>query len=307
MAADAVAGGYGSRTVIADVSLSVEFGTVTVLVGGNGSGKSTLLRVLAGLAPSQRGVVTVAGNDVRSYSARGLARRLAHLPQAPIVPDGVTVRELVLLGRHPHRRLLSGPDHADCEAVDWAMDATGLAGFAGRVVSELSGGERQRVWVAVALAQQAPLLLLDEPTTFLDIRHQLELLELLRGLADDAGRAVVAVLHDLNHAAAFADRLVVLGEGRVLAQGRPAEVLRPELVRAAFGVDAEVEDRDGRVVCLFRTLGADVRSPTSPQGEDHHAKAIARPSAAGRRRAGGGGVRPRIRLDEVGVPGGGHD
>ncbi|MFP5375663.1 MAG: ABC transporter ATP-binding protein [Acidimicrobiia bacterium] len=271
------------------MSLAVEAGTTTFLVGGNGSGKSTLLRVLAGLAAPQQGTVRVHGRDIASCSRRALARRLAHLPQAPLVPDGVTVEELVVLGRHPHRPLLGGPDGADREAVRWAMGATGVAGFAGRMVSELSGGERQRAWVALALAQQAPVVLLDEPTTFLDIRHQLEVLELLRGLARRQGLAVLAVLHDLNQAAAFADRLVVLGSGRVLAQGRPAEVLTAGLVRRAFGVDADVERRGGTVTCHFRPLTTDAPPASPPQGEPPDAQAA--PAPPGRRRRPGGRLR----------------
>lgn len=248
-----VAVGYGSTVVVRDVSLAIEPGTCVVVVGGNGSGKSTLVRVLAGLAQPLAGTVTVAGRDIASYPPKLLARHVAHLPQSPLVPDGLSVAELVLFGRHPHRGLLGGPDVADHDALAWAMDVTGVTSFGNRLVAELSGGERQRAWVAVALAQQAAVLLLDEPTTFLDIRHQLELLELLRALAADHGLAVLAVLHDLNHAAAFADRLVVLGEGRVLADGAPADVLDPRLVRTAFGVDADIEHVDGVASCRFRT------------------------------------------------------
>jgi iron complex transport system ATP-binding protein len=254
LVARSVAVGHRGRAVLEGASVVLEAGTTTAIIGPNGSGKSTLLRALAGVAKPLAGDIALDGRPLGSYTSRELARRLAHLPQAPLVPAGITVEELVALGRHPHRRLL-GSAGSDDEAVEDAITATGVGLFRRRPVAELSGGERQRVWVAVALAQQAPILLLDEPTTFLDIRHQLELLELLSKLAAE-GRAVLVVLHDLNQAAAFADDVLVLGRGRVIAQGRPAEVLDRAVISEAFEVDALVEARDGGVVCHFRSVRA---------------------------------------------------
>lgn len=244
--------GHGDRVVVADAELTFAPGRCTAIVGANGSGKSTLLRTVAGLAAPLGGRIQLGDRDVGSLRARELARHLAFLPQAPLVPAGITVTELVALGRHPHRRLLGGPTSGDDAAIAEAMAQTGLEPLAGRPVEQLSGGERQRVWIAVALAQQAPVLLLDEPTTFLDIRHQLEVLALARQLCDDGGRTVVAVLHDLNQAAAFADQLVVVGDGRILAQGPPGDVLSAELLAQAFGVHAEVHlDDESRPTCRF--------------------------------------------------------
>lgn len=253
--ASSISVGHGDRIVLADASVAVAPGSTTAIVGANGSGKSTLLRALAGVTRPLRGQVRCDGRPLADFSARELARRIAHLPQAPAVPGGITVAELVALGRHPHRRLLGGTTAADVDAVEAAMVATGVDELRHRCVGALSGGERQRVWVAVALAQGAPVLLLDEPTTFLDIRHQLELLDLLAGLARD-GRGVLVVLHDLNQAAAFADQLLVLGRGRVLAQGPPAQVLTADTIAEAFEVDAQVSATDGELVCQFRPVRA---------------------------------------------------
>ncbi|MFP5487258.1 MAG: ABC transporter ATP-binding protein [Acidimicrobiia bacterium] len=265
--ARSVAVGHGAGPVLSDASLLVAPGTTTAIVGANGSGKSTLLRALAGVAKAQQGHILLEGRPLDSCRPREVARRVAHLPQAPLVPAGMTVEELVALGRHPHRRLVGAATASDSRAVEHAVDATGIGAFRRRQVAELSGGERQRVWVAVALAQEAPVLLLDEPTTFLDIRHQLELLELLADLAN-AGRAVLVVLHDLNQAAAFADQLLVLGRGRVLAQGPPADVLHSDVISEAFEVDAHVEARGSGIVCHFRPLRTE-STETTPHIQEH--------------------------------------
>lgn len=252
LSTDDLAVGHGDSVVVSDVDLSFAPGRCTAVVGANGSGKSTLLRALAGLAPAMAGTVSLDGTPVDTFGARALARQVAFLPQSPLVPGGITVAELVALGRHPHRRLLGGPTPDDERAIDDAMARTGIVAFADRTVDQLSGGERQRVWIAVALAQEAPVLLLDEPTTFLDIRHQLEVLALIRHLCDEGGRTVVAVLHDLNQASSFADHLVVVGNGRILAEGSPAEVLSAELLAEAFGVHADVHlDGDDQPTCRF--------------------------------------------------------
>ena len=253
--------GYGDRLVCEDVDLTLPGGALTAIVGSNGCGKSTLLRGLAGALTPTRGVVRLLGDDRRWLSSREAARRLALLPQNPLVPEAVTVRELVSRGRYPHRRAFRGLSAQDRAAVEQALARTATDTLADRFVSELSGGQRQRVWVALVLAQQTPVVLLDEPTTYLDIAHQHEVLALARGLAGQ-GRTVVAVLHDLGQAAAYADHLVVLRAGEVLAAGAPGEVLTPETVEAAFGLAARVlADPDTGAPLVLPAVAPD-RPPT---------------------------------------------
>ncbi len=232
--------GYRGRRVISNLSLSLPQGRFTAILGPNGCGKSTLLRGLARLIPPESGRVALDGEDLRNFAPRALARRLGLLPQAPLAPEGITVADLVARGRAPWRGLLSGWSPADEAARAEAMRATGVAQFAERPLSELSGGQRQRVWIALALAQETEHLLLDEPTTWLDLPHQIEILRLLARLRREAGRSLVAVLHDLNLAARHADHLVLLAPGRLVAQGPPEQVLTPEHVESAFGMKARV-------------------------------------------------------------------
>ena len=232
--------GYGERPVLDGLDLVVPDGSFTVLVGPNACGKSTLLRGLARMLRPRAGSVLLDGAEVSSLPAKEVARRLGLLPQGPTAPEGMTVVDLVGRGRYPHQGLLGRWSAADEAAVAEAMAATGTAELAGRDVEELSGGQRQRVWLAMALAQQTPLLLLDEPTTYLDIAHQVEVMDLLADLHDAGGRTLVAVLHDLNHAARYATHLVAMREGAVVAQGPPAEVVTAELVEAVFGLRCRV-------------------------------------------------------------------
>ncbi|WP_370288288.1 ABC transporter ATP-binding protein [Nocardioides sp.] len=232
--------GYRDRLVVRDLDLEVPPGRFTAIVGPNACGKSTLLRGLARLHPLAGGVVTVEGDDAASLSRRELARRVAVLPQSSTAPDGVRVAELVARGRYAHQGWFARPSAADDEAVARAMAATGVADLAERRLEELSGGQRQRVWIAMVLAQETPAVLLDEPTTYLDLTHQVDLLELLVGLNRERGTTVVAVLHELNLAARYADHLVVMASGSIVAQGRPGDVLTEEVVRRAFGLDAAV-------------------------------------------------------------------
>lgn len=242
----------GGKVIVRDVDLQLQPGRVTALVGQNGSGKSTLLRALARVLPAHAGSVQLDGQDIHALPSREVARRLAYLPQASAASAGMTVRSLVELGRMPHLGrfgFLRGDDHA---AVAWALEATELTRYSDRRVDTLSGGERQRAWLAVALAQRARLLLLDEPTTYLDVRHQLDVLALVRDLNRDAGLTVCWVLHDLNAAAAFSDDIVWLREGRVLASGASDELMTPELIRDTFDFEATIvpDPRTGRPVCL---------------------------------------------------------
>ena len=231
---------YGERTVVADLDLDVLPGRVTAVVGANACGKSTLLRSMSRLLTPTRGQVLLDGAQVHRPPARQLARTLGLLPQQPLAPDGIAVADLVGRGRHPHQGLLSRWRPEDDAAVAAALDATGTAELADRPVDELSGGQRQRVWIAMALAQETDVLLLDEPTTFLDVAHQVEVLDLLVDLNHQRGTTVVMVLHDLNMAARYADHLVAMADGGVHASGPPGEVLTEDCVRAVFGMDSTV-------------------------------------------------------------------
>ncbi len=226
--------------VIEDLDLEVPTGRITAIVGANACGKSTLLRAMSRLLRPRTGHVLLDGKAVHRMPARELARSLGLLPQAPIAPEGISVAELVGRGRHPHQGVFSRWTRQDDVAVASALAATHTTDLADRPVDELSGGQRQRVWIAMALAQDTDVLLLDEPTTFLDVSHQLEVLDLLTDLNRDRGTTVVMVLHDLNLAARYADHLIAIAGGRLHAAGAPAEVLTEDVVQAVFGIDSRV-------------------------------------------------------------------
>jgi iron complex transport system ATP-binding protein len=227
--------GYDRTTVFENLDLSIDEGTVTTLIGANGSGKSTLLKAFGRLLPPRRGTVRLAGTPIGHLSARAVARRLAVLPQKPLTPAATTVADLVMRGRHPHQSLLRPWTPADATTVAAALAATGLADVADRDVNSLSGGQLQRAWIALVLAQETPVILLDEPTTFLDLAHQLDVLRLVRSINRERGSTIVMVLHDLGLAARYSDRL-----GVVLADGEPWQVLTPQLLKVAFGLAADV-------------------------------------------------------------------
>ncbi|MGW4895763.1 ABC transporter ATP-binding protein [Kitasatospora sp. NPDC004240] len=231
---------YGNRVIVDGLDLEIPGGAVTAIVGPNACGKSTLLRGLVRLLSPASGSVTLDGSDIHRMPARALAKRMGLLPQQPVTPEAITVESLVRLGRFPHQRMLSPWSKADQEAVEEALRRTGTDVLRDQQVDRLSGGQRQRAWIALALAQDTPLLLLDEPTTFLDLRHQLDVLDLVADLHEEAGRTVVMVLHDLGQAARYADHLVVLKDGRLAASGAPAEVLTAELVESVFQVPCQV-------------------------------------------------------------------
>lgn len=230
---------HGARAVLHDISLAFKPGEVTVIAGPNGCGKSTLLRCLARLHRPDAGQVQVGSQDVWTVPARDSARLLAMLPQAPITPEGISVAALVRYGRHPHQGLLRQWSAHDERAVHKALHDTGTSDLASRPLSQLSGGQRQRCWLAMALAQETPVLLLDEPTSMLDLGHQVEVLDLVRQLAR-AGRTVVMVLHDLGAAARYGDTLVAMRDGRVAASGRPRSVVTAALVRELYGIEADI-------------------------------------------------------------------
>ncbi|TDE12207.1 ABC transporter ATP-binding protein [Jiangella asiatica] len=232
---------YGPDRVVVDgLDLELPPGKVTAVIGANGSGKSTVLRALARLLRPVDGQVLLDGRDIHQMRTRDVARQLGLLPQAPVSPDGITVRDLVRRGRTPHTSLWRQWSDADEAALLAALAATDLTELADDPVDALSGGQRQRAWLALVIAQETPLLLLDEPTTFLDIAHQVDVLELVRALNRDAGRTVVMVLHDLNQACRFADHLVALRGGRIVTAGPPAAVVTTELVRTVFDLDAMI-------------------------------------------------------------------
>ncbi|UVY84107.1 ABC transporter ATP-binding protein [Brachybacterium sp. NBEC-018] len=232
--------GYEQRVVCEGVDLRIERGSYTAIIGPNACGKSTLLRAAARVLPAMSGSVLLDGTDIRTVPTRRLATRLGLLPQTSLAPDGIRVADLVARGRYPHQGMFDRWSATDEAAVVAALEATGTGDLAGRLVDELSGGQRQRVWVAMALAQETPVLLLDEPTTFLDITHQYGLLELFERLRSELDRTVVVVLHDLNQAARFADHLVVMKDGAVVAAGPPGEVLTAELVEEVYDLPCRV-------------------------------------------------------------------
>ncbi len=232
--------GYRQRSVITDLSLKISSGTVTALVGPNGSGKSTLLKALARVLAPQQGAVYLDGEAIAKMHTRHIAQKVGILPQGTQEVAGITVYELVEQGRYPHVGAMRMLHHQDHAAIHKALTLTGMTEFASRPLDSLSGGERQRAWIALALAQATSTLLLDEPTTFLDIRHQLEVLELIQYLNHEQAITILMVLHDLNQAARYAQRMVVMYQGEVFADGSPAEILTKELVKKVFGVQAHI-------------------------------------------------------------------
>lgn len=242
---------YDTTSIIHSLDLETPSGQITALIGPNGCGKSTLLRGLARLLKPKVGSVLLNGYAIQTIPTKQLAKELGILPQSPVAPEGITVRELVAQGRYPHQDWFQQWSHADEEALQKALTLTTLTHLADRAVDTLSGGQRQRAWIAMALAQETDILLLDEPTTYLDLAHQLEVLELLVKLNQE-GKTIIMVLHDLNHAAHYADHLVALADGRISAQGTSHEVITEEIIRDVFGVESQVIPHPitGKPLCL---------------------------------------------------------
>lgn len=234
--------GYSERPIIAGLDVSITDGSVTAIVGPNACGKSTLLRGLSRLLAPTAGQVLLDGTDIARIPTKEVARRLGLLPQSSTAPEGISVADLVSRGRFPHHRVMRQWGAEDERAVSDAMTATGVADLGPRLVDELSGGQRQRVWIAMVLAQDTPLILLDEPTTYLDVAHQIELLDLFVELNRTRERTVVAVLHDLNHACRFADQIIVMKSGAIVAQGDPIDVIDADLVENVYGMACVVID-----------------------------------------------------------------
>jgi iron complex transport system ATP-binding protein len=240
LSTEALSLAYGDRTIVDRLDLQIPAGRVTAVIGANGCGKSTLLRALARLIAPRSGSVILDGKALQSRPSKEVARMLGLLPQSPIAPEGIAVADLVGRGRHPHQKLLARFTAHDYEVVAQSLASTGIEEFADRSVDELSGGQRQRVWIAMALAQETDILLLDEPTTFLDVAHQIDVLDLLTDLNRDRGTTIVMVLHDMNMAARYADHLFAMREGRIVASGSPSDVITSELIRDVFDLDAVV-------------------------------------------------------------------
>ncbi|MBT2428165.1 ABC transporter ATP-binding protein [Streptomyces sp. ISL-112] len=241
LAARGVTVGYGGRAVIDDLDVAIPSGVVTTIIGPNGCGKSTLLRTLTRLLKPASGTVVLDGEDIVKLRTRDVAKKLGLLPQAPVAPEGLTVGDLVARGRHPHQSWLRQWSSDDAAVVERALAMTGVADLADRPVDSLSGGQRQRVWISMTLAQGTDLLLLDEPTTYLDLAHAIDVLDLVDDL-HESGRTVVMVLHDLNLATRYSDNLVVMRAGSILAQGHPRDVITADLLHEAFGLQAKVID-----------------------------------------------------------------
>ena len=243
---------YDDKVIARDLSLVVPDGKVSVLIGPNGSGKSTALRALARLLKPTDGSVVLDGQSIHSHSTKEVARRLAILPQLLVAPESVTVEDLVWFGRHPHRSSLRTPTATDRDAVEWALTATGSAEIRNQAVDHLSGGQRQRAWIALCLAQGTDLLLLDEPTTFLDIAYQLDVLDLLADLNRQQGKTVVMVLHDVNQAAEYAEHVFVLRQGVLVTEGPPEQVLTRDMMSDVFGIESQILPHpvSGKPLCV---------------------------------------------------------
>ncbi|MCQ6559847.1 ABC transporter ATP-binding protein [Paenibacillus mendelii] len=250
---------YGSRQIVQGLNLHIPDGQITALVGANGSGKSTILKSMARILNPAAGGVYLDGKLIHRQPTKEVAKQLAILPQNPTSPEGLTVRELVSYGRFPHQKGFGNLTQEDNQMVDWALHATGMSEFGDRAVDELSGGQRQRAWIAMAVAQGTNVLLLDEPTTFLDMAHQMEVMILLEKLNQEQKRTIIMVLHDLNHAARYAHHLVALKSGVVLYEGNPEEVVTSHMLRDVFNIDADVipDPRHGAPLCLPYGLAAD--------------------------------------------------
>ncbi|REJ11146.1 ABC transporter ATP-binding protein [Halobacillus trueperi] len=231
---------YGEVKIVEDLNLHIPEGEITTIIGPNGCGKSTILKTMSRLLEPKSGVVYLDGKAIHKESTKQIAKKMAVLPQTPQAPSGLTVYELVSYGRFPHQRGFGKLTDEDRDIIQWALEVTGVLQFSERPIDALSGGQRQKVWIAMALAQGTELLLLDEPTTYLDLAHQLEVLTLLEKLNKEEGRTIVMVLHDLNHAARFADHLVALNSGKIIKEGTAHEVMTSSVLRRVFNIDAAI-------------------------------------------------------------------
>jgi len=244
--------GYGDRLIVKDLSIQIPAKKITTIIGPNGCGKSTLLKAMSRIIPHQSGSIVLDGKNISSINTKALAQKMAILPQTPEGPQGLTVGELVSYGRYPYQRGFGRLTKKDYEVIEWAMESTGTLDFKYAPIDSLSGGQRQRVWIAMALAQETEMIFLDEPTTYLDMAHQLEVLELLANLNQKEERTIVMVLHDLNHAARFSDYIIALKDGQIVKAGTSEEVITQEVLRKVFQIDALIgrDPRTNKPMCM---------------------------------------------------------
>ncbi|MBA4603066.1 ABC transporter ATP-binding protein [Thermoactinomyces mirandus] len=266
--------GYGERAIVKDLTLEIPDGKITVIIGPNGCGKSTLLKAMSRIIPHQSGSILLDGVSIAREDTKSLARKMAILPQSPESAAGLTAGELVSYGRFPYQKGFGRLTKEDLEVIDWAMEVTGTKNCKYTPVDSLSGGQRQRVWIALAFAQKTEMIFLDEPTTYLDLAHQLEILQLLQKLNQEQGRTIVIVLHDLNQAARFADFLVALKGGKIVKTGSSEEVINREVLKEVFQIDAEIgrDPRTNKPMCITYNL---------LKGEERYEKNAATPAYAG--------------------------
>lgn len=253
---ESVSIGYGDRLIVKELSVAIPDRRITTIIGPNGCGKSTLLKAMTRILQPQSGSVVLDGKSISRENTKLLARKLAILPQTPEAASGLTVGELVSYGRYPHQQGFGRLTKRDYEVIDWALQVTGTSDYKTRTVDALSGGQRQRVWIAMALAQETEMIFLDEPTTYLDLAHQLEVLELLQRLNEEERRTIVMVLHDLNQAARFSDYIVAMKDGRIVKAGAPKEIMRRDVLKQVFRIDAEIgeDPRTGAPMCITYNL-----------------------------------------------------
>ncbi|KYG27460.1 ABC transporter ATP-binding protein [Priestia endophytica] len=247
---------YGDRKIVSDLTVEIPKGKITTIIGPNGCGKSTILKTMSRILKPTSGDIYLDGKAIQKQSTKEIAKKMAILPQIPESPGGLTVAELVSYGRFPHQKGFGKLKESDKNIIYWALEVTGMLEFKDRPLEALSGGQRQRVWIAMVLAQETDLLLLDEPTTYLDLAHQLEILQLLQTLNQQENRTIAMVIHDLNHAARFADYMIAVNSGEVVCKGTPEEVMTPEVLGKVFGIDAEIvrDPRTNKPVCLTYDL-----------------------------------------------------
>jgi iron complex transport system ATP-binding protein len=248
--------GYGEKIIVDGLNLQINKGEITTIIGANGCGKSTILKTMARVHSANSGVVYLDGKMIHKIPTKEIAKKMAVLPQSPEAPNGLTVYELISYGRSPHQSGFGRLSDRDRQVILWALEVTGLSAFAEHPVDALSGGQRQRAWIAMAIAQETDLLLLDEPTTYLDMAHQLEILQLLEKLNREEGRTIVMVIHDLNHASRFSHHMVALRAGKKVSEGTPDEVMTHETLKEVFQIDAEIvrDPRTKKPVCLSYDL-----------------------------------------------------
>lgn len=243
---------YGNLDIVKDLNLEIPKGKITTIIGANGCGKSTILKTIARILQPKSGDIFINDKNIKDQSSKELAKTMAVLPQSPQAPSGLTVEELISYGRFPHQKGFGKMKKEDKDIVSWALEATGISEFRNRKIEALSGGQRQRAWIAMALAQQTDILVLDEPTTYLDLAHQLEVLNLLEELNKKQGTTIVMVIHELNNAARFADHMIGVKKGKIACQGSAYEVMTKENLKELFNIDAEIvsDPRTNKPVCI---------------------------------------------------------